>query len=155
MKCKVTNLLLLVLVLLTVLIPSLTVIAKKPQYCEKQLDYYPRKGPGEIYLRGPITGDIGGYFVVYHTDTPDKTTGQVMHCTERWEIWENENTPDHILLEGTNTALVMLDPENPLEGKWWAQGKVVDVDEAFLEGRYADYKGSNWHSEGIFVFSST
>ena len=145
MKSKVTNFLLLALVLSTVLLPSLTVIGKKPQYCEKWLDYY-IAGPGEPYLKGEISGLIEGYFVVYHLDPLDeKTSGQVVHCRERWAIYEDDSMSVK-LLSGTNTALV-----NMGKGKWWAQGVVKWVDDEFEDGRYADFYGSRWHSEGIFI----
>ena len=50
------------------------------------------------------------------------------------------------LLSGTNTALV-----NMGKGKWWAQGVVKWVDDEFEDGRYADFYGSRWNSEGIFI----
>jgi hypothetical protein len=145
MNKKVSIFLLSTLVLSTVLISGLTVNADKPKYCEKYLDFYPA-GPGEIYLKGWISGDLDGYFVVYHLDPIDESiTGKVTHCLERWEIWEDEGMTVK-LLSGSNTALVNFD-----KMKWWAQGDVEWVNEEYESGLYINYLGSRWHSEGIFI----
>jgi len=139
MKCKVSNFLLLALALSTVLMSGVTVTAKKPLYCEKTLDMYPA-GPGELYMRGEISGGIEGYFVIYHLDPIDeKNTGQVTHYRERWEIWEDASMTVK-LLSGTNTALV-----NWRKSEFQAQGMVEWVDD-----EYADLLGCKWHARGYF-----
>ena len=127
---------------------GVTVHAKKPLYCEKTLDIYPA-GPGELYMRGWISGGIDGYFVIYHLDPIDeKNTGQVTHYRERWEIWEDDSMTDK-LMSGTNTALVCMRKMG-----WIAQGRVEWVNDEFDGGRYADLLGCKWHSYGIFIVPS-
>ena len=131
-------------VLMTVVVSGLTVNAKKPLYCEKTLDMYPAL-PGELYMKGWISGGIDGYFVIYHSDPQyEKPTGQVTHHRERWEIWEDADMTVK-LLSGTNTALASM-----RKMEWQAQGVVEWVNE---NGPYSDLLGNKWHSYGIFIVS--
>ena len=141
MKCK-KSIVLLALAVTLALVPVVLTQAKKPLYCEKWMDMY----LDEPICRGPISGDIDGWFVIYPLDPPyEETTGQVTHYRSRWEIY-TDDTMTTMFMSGT---LKVVDIIRKLE--WQGQGVVEWVDDEFEAGRYADYLGSKWHAKGIYA----
>jgi len=142
MKCK-KSIVLLALAVTLALVPVVLTQAKKPLYCEKWMDMY----LDEPICRGPISGDIDGWFVIYRLDPPyEETTGQVTHYRQRWEIWEDDTMTGTPFMSGTHKVVA-----NNLKLEWVAKGLVEYVDDTYEGGRYADLLGCNWHAQGIFA----